>query len=98
MGLGRPVTGCVGRAVYNLQRLAVTRLEEAAANGSAHVLVGGWRSDAGGDYVGGLWLLEVPDRARAVALIEQDPYYLSGARQYVLRTWGKAFEEDRVVL
>lgn len=43
-------------------------------------------------------MLEVPDRARAVALIEQDPYYRSGARQYVLRTWGKAFEEDRVVL
>ena len=62
------------------------------------VLAGCCRSDAGGDYVGGLWVLEVPDRARAVALIEQDPYYLSGARQYVLRTWGKAFEEDRVVL
>ena len=28
-----------GRAVYNLQRLAVTRLEEAAANGSAHAPV-----------------------------------------------------------
>jgi hypothetical protein len=91
-----------------------TMLAVRAQQGQAHldflarhkteiVLAGGCRSDAGGDYVGGdyvggLWVLEVSDRARAVALIEQDPYYLSGARQYVLRTWGKAFEEDRVVL
>ena len=42
--------------------------------------------------------MEVPNRARAVALIEQDPYFLSGARQYELRTWGKAFEDEMVVL
>ena len=83
-----------------------TMLAVRAQQGQAHldflarhkaeiVLACGCRSDAGGDYVGGLWVLEVPDRARAVALIEQDPYYLSGARQYVLRTWGKAFA-DRV--
>lgn len=80
-----------------------TMLAVRAQQGQAHldflarhkteiVLAGGCRSDAG------VWVLEVSDRARAVALIEQDPYYLSGARQYVLRTWGKAFEEDRVVL
>lgn len=61
-------------------------------------LAGGCRSDAGGDYIGGLWVMEVPNRARAVALIEQDPYFLSGARQYELRTWGKAFEGEMVVL
>lgn len=61
-------------------------------------LAGGCRRDADGDYIGGLWVMEVPNRARAVALIEQDPYFLSGARQYELRTWGKAFEGEMVVL
>lgn len=55
------------------------------------------RSDAGGDCIGGLWGLEVPERARAETLIEQDPYLLAGARHYELRTWGKAFEPHRVV-
>ena len=32
------------------------------------VLAGGCRHEEGGDYMGGLWVLEVPDRARAVAL------------------------------
>jgi len=62
------------------------------------VLAGGCRNEADGAYVGGLWVLEVENRARAVALIEQDPYFLSGARQYELRTWGKAFADRSVLL
>lgn len=60
------------------------------------VLAGGCRHSPEGDYIGGLWILEVPDRARAVQLVEQDPYFVHGARQYALRTWGKAFA-DRLV-
>ena len=48
--------------------------------------------------MGGLWILEVIDRARAVALIEGDPYFIHGVRRYELRTWGKAFPERQVLL
>lgn len=62
------------------------------------VLAGGCRDDEGGDYIGGMWVLEVSSRARAVTLIEQDPYFVHGARSYALRTWGKAFEDRQVLL
>lgn len=62
------------------------------------VLAGGCRHEEGGNYIGGLWVLEVPNRERAVELIEQDPYFVHGARQYELRTWGKAFEDRQVLL
>ena len=86
-----------------------TMLAVRAQHGPAHlaflaqhkdeiVLAGGCRHEEGGDHMGGLWVLEVPDRARAVALIAQAPYFTSGARQYELRTWGKALEDDLVVL
>lgn len=56
------------------------------------------RHDAWQDFVGGLWVLEVSSRARALALIEADPYVASGLRRWQLRTWGKAFAERQVVL
>ena len=62
------------------------------------VLAGGCRHAPESDYIGGLWVLEVPNRARAVALVEQDPYFIHGARAYELRTWGKAFEDEQVLL
>ena len=36
---------------------------------------GGLRTQHGGTYLGGLWVFELTSRERAVALIEQDPYY-----------------------
>lgn len=62
------------------------------------VLAGGCRLSPQGDYVGDLWVLGVSDRARAVHLVEHDPYWVHGARQYELRTWGKAFEDREVLL
>jgi hypothetical protein len=54
-------------------------------------LGGGLRRDPGEWYCGGLWVLEVADRAEAVALVEADPYYKLGLRKtYRLFTWGKA--------
>lgn len=73
-------------------------LDYLAQHLDAIVLAGGCRHEEGGDYIGGLWVLEVPSRARAVELIEQDPYFVHGARQYTLRTWGKAFEDRQVLL
>ena len=62
------------------------------------VLAGGCRLSPDSAYMGGLWILEVVDRARAVQLVEQDPYFIHGARRYELRTWGKAFPERQVLL
>ena len=62
------------------------------------VLAGGCRPAPGEAFVGGLWVLEVPSRERAVELIEADPYYEPAYRSYTLLTWGKAFPEGSVSL
>ena len=53
-------------------------------------MAGGLRNEHGGSYVGGLWVFEVANRARAVELIESDPYFISCPRTYRLLAWGKA--------
>ena len=75
-------------------QLGQAHLDFLAQHKAEILLAGGCCREEGGDYIGGLWVMEVPDRARAVALIEQDPYFQSGARQYELRTWGKAFGKE----
>ena len=52
----------------------------------------------GGSFVGGLWVLEVESRERAVELVENDPYYVPAHRSYRLLTWGKALADKQVVL
>jgi uncharacterized protein len=59
---------------------------------------GGLREKPGGDFVGGLWVLETEDREEAVRMIENDPYCQSGQRRYRLLVWGKAFENVAVTL
>jgi uncharacterized protein YciI len=59
-------------------------------------MAGGLREAPGEAFVGGLWVLEVASRERAVELIENDPYFVPRLRGYRLLTWGKAFP-DRVV-
>ena len=54
-------------------------------------MAGGLREDNEKAYVGGLWVLEVIHRTRAIELIENDPYYLAFPRKYKLLFWGKAF-------
>jgi uncharacterized protein len=52
---------------------------------------GGLRHAPDQGYCGGLWILDVTNREEAVALCEQDPYFLRGLRAgYRLFTWGKA--------
>ena len=53
-------------------------------------MAGGLRNEHGGRYVGGLWVFEVANRARAVELIEGDPYFIACPRTYRLLAWGKA--------
>lgn len=59
---------------------------------------GGLREEAGAAFVGGLWVLEVGSRERAVTLIENDPYFVPACRTYQLLVWGKALPEVAAVL
>jgi uncharacterized protein YciI len=61
-------------------------------------MAGGLREAPGEAFVGGLWVLEVVSRERAVELIENDPYYVPALRRYRLLSWGKAFPDRRVTL
>lgn len=58
------------------------------------LLAGGLREAPGSAFVGGLWVLEVPSRERAVELIENDPYYMPALRRYRLLTWRKALDRS----
>ena len=55
-------------------------------------LAGGVCDDPGGPPDGGLWILDnIRDRAEAVRLCEEDPFFTAGLRQsYVLKAWGFA--------
>jgi uncharacterized protein len=55
------------------------------------VIGGGLRPEPGAWFEGGLWVVEVSSREEAVALVENDPYFLLGLRKgYRLALWGKA--------
>jgi uncharacterized protein len=62
------------------------------------LIAGGLRDEPGGAFVGGLWVMEVGSKERAVQLIEADPYFAPNCRSYKLRMWGKALADKRVVL
>jgi uncharacterized protein len=62
------------------------------------LIAGGLREAPGSVFVGGLWVLEVASKARAMALIENDPYFVPAHRSYRLLAWGKAFADKAVVL
>ena len=62
------------------------------------LIAGGCREVPGGAFVGGLWVLKVSSKERAVELIEIDPYYVPSYRTYQLLVWGNAFAEKPFVL
>lgn len=73
-------------------------LDYLRAHADEILIGGGLRDQPGGGYVGGLWVLEVPSKARAIELIEADPYYLAEPRPYRLLVWGKACPDLMVTL
>ncbi|KAF7599626.1 MAG: hypothetical protein CGU28_01140 [Candidatus Dactylopiibacterium carminicum] len=81
------------RQQFRLQHLAYLR-----EYASELVIGGGLRDEPGGPYLGALWVLEVESRARALEVIEADPYYQALARPYRLYSWGKAIPENQVLL
>jgi len=73
-------------------------LEYLKTNASEILIAGGCRAAPDEAYVGGLWVLEVPTKERAIALIENDPYFVPSCRSYQLLVWGKALAEKSVSL
>lgn len=61
-------------------------------------MAGGLRHEPGGAYAGGLWVFEVASKARAIELIEADPYHQAHRRPYRLLVWGKALPQYEVLM
>lgn len=62
------------------------------------VLIGGSLRDAPGEPpVGGLWLVEAPDKATVELLLQTDPFWVHGLPQgYEIFFWSKAFPDRKV--
>jgi uncharacterized protein len=78
------------------QRLEPAHLAFLEAHRDEIRMAGGLRDEPGGPYVGGLWVFEVASKARAIELIEADPYYQAHCRPYRLLAWGKALPQYEV--
>lgn len=61
-------------------------------------IAGGCRESPDEPFVGGLWVMEVSSRERAMELVEQDPYWVPAHRSVRLLTWGKGLEDVKVTL
>ena len=62
------------------------------------VLVGGsLRKAPGENPVGGLWLVEAPDKTAVEELIQSDPFSIHGLRErHEIFFWSKAFPERKI--
>ena len=86
-------------AMVNIRRrLEPEHLAYLRANLAEIRLGGGLRESDDPAFVGGLWILEVESRERAVQLIEHDPYFVAEPRPYRLLLWGKPLADVEVVL
>jgi hypothetical protein len=79
-------------------RLEPAHLAFLAAHRDEIKQAGGLRQEPGGPYAGGLWVFEVASKARAIELIEADPYHQAHPRPYRLLVWGKALPQYDVVM
>lgn len=60
------------------------------ANKGEIAVAGALQPDIDAGYVGALWVFNVTDKAAAIRLIENDPYFKLGLRKkYEVRIWGK---------
>jgi uncharacterized protein YciI len=79
-------------------RLESAHLEYLRMHVKEIALAGGLRDEPGAPYVGGLWIMEVASKERAVQLIEGDPFFQAERRPYRLLVWGKALPDLPAVL
>ncbi len=63
----------------------------------AKVLVGGsLRAEPDGSPLGGLWIVEAPDKTTVQQLIDTDPFWTQGLRaEYEILHWNKAFPDRK---
>jgi uncharacterized protein len=80
------------------RRLEPAHLAFLEANRQEIPMAGGLRDEPGGAYTGGLWVFEVASKARAIELIEADPYHQAHPRPYRLMVWGKALPQYEVTM
>lgn len=60
------------------------------------LVAGSLRPEPGADAVGGMWLVEAPDKAFIEKLFESDPFWVQGLRQgYEILFWSKAFPDRK---
>ena len=79
-------------------RLEPAHIEYLRLHSNEILIAGGLRNAPGASFVGGLWVLEVPSKERAVQLVEDDPYFKAERRPYRLLVWGKALPELKATL
>jgi hypothetical protein len=61
------------------------------------LVAGSLREAAGATPSGGLWIVDVPDRAAADAIYRDDPFWTEGLRKsVVVKYWSKAFPDRKV--
>jgi len=61
------------------------------------LVAGSLREGAGATPSGGLWIVDVNDRAAADAIYRSDPFWTEGLRQSVtVKYWSKAFPDRKV--
>jgi uncharacterized protein YciI len=59
---------------------------------------GSLRDEPDGTPSGGLWIVDVADRAEAAAIYKDDPFWTFGLRRSVtIKHWSKAFERRREI-
>lgn len=85
-----------------------TKLQVREAQMQAHIdwldrnkdrvlLAGSLREGAGATPSGGLWIVDVVDRAAADAIYRDDPFWTEGLRRSVtIKYWSKAFPDRKV--
>lgn len=61
------------------------------------LVAGSLREGAGAPPQGGLWIVDVADRAAADAIYRDDPFWTEGLRKSVtIKYWSKAFPDRKV--
>ena len=89
---GTPLMQAI-RAEHETAHLAYLR-----ANQAEILMAGGLREGPESSFSGGLWVLAPMSKERAIALIEQNPYFIHSQRNYQLLQWGKALQDISVLL
>jgi uncharacterized protein YciI len=65
-------------------------------NSERILVAGSLREGAGARPEGGLWIVDVADRAAADAIYRDDPFWVNGLRRSVtVKYWSKAFPDRK---